>query len=86
MSDNKTGLYGKFNISKADGSPIDPEADYFVLRLDGDTPYAEASRQAALEFAAAIAKINPTLYQQLIANATYHENMAVWTRNIANAS
>jgi hypothetical protein len=42
-----SGLYGKYIIQKADGSPIDPHADYFVLRLDTD-PYA---RIAALEYA-----------------------------------
>lgn len=40
------GLYGKYIISKADGSPVDQGADYFVLRLDKD-PIA---RRAALEY------------------------------------
>jgi hypothetical protein len=43
----KSGLYGKYIIQKADGAPVDPHADYFVLRLDTD-PYA---RIAALEYA-----------------------------------
>lgn len=30
------GLYGKYNISKANGEPTDPNAQYFVLRLDTD--------------------------------------------------
>ena len=30
------GLYNKFIISKADGSPIDPKAKYIVLRYDAD--------------------------------------------------
>ncbi len=30
------GLYNKYIVTKADGSPIDPEAQYFVLRIDND--------------------------------------------------
>ena len=30
------GLYGKYKIEKADGSPVDPKAVYFTLRLDTD--------------------------------------------------
>lgn len=41
------GLYGKYIVSKADGTPIDPSADYFVLRLDSDP----AAREAALRYA-----------------------------------
>lgn len=43
----EVGVFGKYIIAKADGSPIDPEACYFVLRLDTD----EAARFAALEYA-----------------------------------
>lgn len=38
------GLYGKYKIEKADGSKIDENADYFVLRLDTDT-HARAAIQ-----------------------------------------
>jgi hypothetical protein len=31
-----TGLFSKYIIQKADGSPVDPGAQYFVLRLDTD--------------------------------------------------
>ena len=33
---HKTGLYGKYQIKKADGSPVDPDANYFILRIDND--------------------------------------------------
>jgi len=46
-SARKSGLYGKYIIQKADGSPVDPEADYFILRLDADP----VARIAALEYA-----------------------------------
>jgi len=42
----RSGLYGKYIIQKADGSPMDPHADYFVLRLDTDP----VARRAALEY------------------------------------
>lgn len=41
------GLYGKYKITKADGSEVDPEADYFVLRLDKDP----AARAAIFKYA-----------------------------------
>lgn len=47
MSDAQRGWYLKYIISKADGSPMEPKADYFVLRLDKDP----AARKAALAYA-----------------------------------
>jgi hypothetical protein len=44
---SKSGLFGKYIVHKADGSPVSPEADYFVLRLDTDP----AARAAVLEYA-----------------------------------
>lgn len=35
MADKK-GIYHKYAISHVDGSPIDPKAQYFVLRVDSD--------------------------------------------------
>ena len=32
----KQGLYDKYIITKTDGSPVDPHAQYFVLRIDTD--------------------------------------------------
>lgn len=55
------GLYGKYKIEKADGTPIDPSADYFVLRLDTD----KAARLAALVYADAIRGDNPQLAKEL---------------------
>lgn len=36
------GWYGKYIIKKANGEPIDPHAQYFVLRIDTD-PHARAA-------------------------------------------
>lgn len=41
----REGLYGKYYISKADDSPVDPNADYFVLRLDTDPVARRAARE-----------------------------------------
>lgn len=41
----------KFIIQHSDGSPVDPEARYFVLRVDGDGPKREAARAAVHEYA-----------------------------------
>jgi hypothetical protein len=36
------GLFRKYSIAKTNGSPIDPSACYFVLRLDTDPVAREA--------------------------------------------
>lgn len=51
------GLYGKYLIAKANGMPIEPKADYFILRLDTD----KAARIAALVYAELIDEINHSL-------------------------
>jgi hypothetical protein len=55
------GLYGKYTIQKTDGTPIDPDADYFILRLDTD----KAARLAARRYADVISNINPVLAKEL---------------------
>ena len=50
----KRGVYGKYVIEKADGSPVDPEACYFVLRLDTDP----AARKAAAQYARSVRRKN----------------------------
>ena len=47
---NPAGLHKKYVISRADGDPIDPNAVYFVLRLDGGHLHNVASRAAALDW------------------------------------
>lgn len=43
MTDRK-GFFSKYIVSKTDGTPVDPMACYFVLRLDTD----RNARQAAM--------------------------------------
>ena len=42
------GLFGKYRIEKGDGSPVDPKAIYFTLRLDTDK-HARAAVRAYIE-------------------------------------
>ena len=55
------GLYSKYKIEKHDGTPIDDQAEYFVLRLDTD----RAARVAVLTYAIEIAYSNPTLARDI---------------------
>ena len=57
----KKGLYHKYIVRKADGSPISPMAEYFVLRLDTD----RAARIAAMAYAEAILEQKPMLANDL---------------------
>ena len=52
----------KYLIKKTDGSEMDPNAFYFVLRLDKD-PHA---KKAAIEYALSVAKDNNTLSLELL--------------------
>lgn len=59
------GLYGKYKIEKADGSSVDPEADYLVLRLDSD----KHARIAALAYAESVMSENTLLASDLLCRA-----------------
>lgn len=62
------GLYRKYIIQKADGSPVDPTAEYFVLRLDvngKDPQHIRACRTAVLAYASKIADHLPQLAADL---------------------
>lgn len=67
------GLYLKYIIAKADGSPVDPNADYFVLRLDTD----QAARGAARNYANRIMGDNPLLAQEIRDRADKHSREAI---------
>lgn len=58
---SEEGIYGKYIIRKADGSDVDPEACYFVLRLDTD----EAARKAARQYARSVRRKNSELADQI---------------------
>jgi hypothetical protein len=58
------GLYQKYVVQKADGSPLDPDAEYIVLRIDRGV-YVEACRAGVAEFARAVRPLNPILADDL---------------------
>ena len=55
------GLYNKYFITKRSGKPVDPEAVYFVLRLDTDP----VARKAARTYAKEIRATKPALADEL---------------------
>lgn len=55
------GIYGKYRIEKTDGTPLDPKASYFVLRLDTDG----AAREAMRTYAQEIRRRNPILAREI---------------------
>lgn len=62
------GLKNKYIISKADGTPIDPKAKYFVLRYDQhmkDKVFLRASRLALSHFCREILSSFPLLSKEL---------------------
>ncbi|WP_155524039.1 hypothetical protein [Nodosilinea nodulosa] len=60
------GLYGKYLLSKADGTPLDPRARYFVLRYDAHAEHGHQSRLALNAYAVQMQDIMPELSQQLL--------------------
>lgn len=55
------GFRHKYHITKADGTPCDPAAVYFVLRIDED-PHA---RRALSRYADSVEKVNPQFAQEI---------------------
>ena len=55
------GYFKKYIVSKANGEPVDPEAEYFVLRLDTDSK----AREALDFYAELIKKDNTKLNEEL---------------------
>lgn len=53
-SENPNGLHLRYIVQKADGTSVDDDAVYFVLRLDrggSDKMHLQACRVAAIEYA-----------------------------------
>jgi len=50
-----SGLYNKYVIAKESGEPLDPDAEYFVLRIDSDPAARMALRYFCLYCAAELA-------------------------------
>ena len=56
------GLYKKYIIQKSDGSKIDPDAKYFVLRVDTD----KHAKKALLAYVNSVKEENPKLARDMI--------------------
>lgn len=56
-----SNLYQKYTVSKTDGEPIDPDARYFVLRIDTDP----AARRALQAYISNIRVRDPEFAKQL---------------------
>lgn len=54
-------LYNKYQITKVSGEPVNPDAQYFVLRIDTDP----AARVALLAYATEIEDTEPVFARQL---------------------
>lgn len=67
--DSERGLYNKYIVSKSNREPIDPGAEFFVLRLDdgcNDKNHLAACRMAVLNYADYISPYIPQLSEDLI--------------------
>lgn len=66
--ENPYGFHRKYAVSKADGSPVDPNAEYLVLRLDDgckQSPHFRASRKAAHTYANEIEEAMPEVAEDI---------------------
>jgi hypothetical protein len=67
-AENPTGFHLRYLVSKANGEPIDPNAEYLVLRIDNggrDPQHIHAGQLAALTYADAIKDHLPNLAADL---------------------
>lgn len=67
--ENPHGLHQRYIISHADKSPVDEDAEYFILRLDSggsDPEHIKACRKAAVAYARAIQHHLPQLAADLL--------------------
>lgn len=65
----KTDLHKiKYKLEKADGSPVDPNGEYFVLKLNSkDIHHRKASCDALKAYAESIMDVSPRFAGQLMA-------------------
>lgn len=67
--ENPQGLHNRYVISKTSGEPVDDDAEYFCLRLDGggdDPIHIAACRKAVLTYAEEIKNHLPVLSSDII--------------------
>jgi len=62
------GLYSKYIIQKSDGTPVDPKAEYIVLRIDTD----KYARMAVRYYANRLLIDNPQLSEDIRKRCDYY--------------
>lgn len=70
QSENPSGLHQRYVVTKSNGEPVDPLAEYFVLRLDPhgkDKRHINACRLAVLAYANEVEHFLPELAADLLA-------------------
>lgn len=73
--ENPNGFHSKYNISKLNGKPLDPRAEFFILRLDehsSDQVHILACRNAVLAYADSIAATKPAMALDLYGRYNSH--------------
>jgi hypothetical protein len=66
-----SNLYNKYKIEKKDGSPVEPNAQYFVLRVDTDP----AARFAIVAYANFIKRSDPQFSRELLVWVRQYEGL-----------
>lgn len=67
MTDSERGLYCKYRLEKMDGTPVDPDGLYFVLKLNSKDPaHRRACQAACRRYAELIADSIPLLAEDLL--------------------
>jgi hypothetical protein len=64
-----SNLYNKYKVTKSDGSPVDLNAQYFVLRVDTDP----AARFALVAYANFIKRSDPQFSRELLVLVKQYE-------------
>ena len=69
---DQEGLKLKYILSKVDGNPVDPEGDYFIIKLNSKTRWhREASIKAILAYAESVQNDAPKLSEDIIMKYGY---------------
>ena len=64
---SKPGLFGKYLIAKADGTPLDSDARYVAVRYDGGAEHGHIGRMALRIYAHALLNSAPQFAEELLA-------------------
>jgi hypothetical protein len=78
VPDVQASLYGKYMLAKADGTPINPNAKYFVLRYDREAKDGSASRDALSLYASLVEEATPKLAEGLLADIAQESSRQIF--------